>query len=91
MLFSDKLQSIYEENKHNNRVLFEKLRDAIVEELESEADRGSNYSLKAHIVRMNNAWKLFCKDKPRFNERGFEKMVKDASSDVAKIAFGKYN
>lgn len=91
MLFSDKLQSIYEENKHNNLTLSEKLRDAIVEELKAGVGRGENYSLKAHLVRMSNAWRLFCKDKPRFDESGVESLIKKASQEVAQKVFVKNN
>jgi hypothetical protein len=89
MLFSDKLQSIYEENKHNNLVLHEKLKNAISEELQSAIGRGENYNLKTHIIRMRNAWVLFSKDKPTIRETGLEDLIRKASPDIAKKVFGK--
>lgn len=89
MLFSDKLQSIYEANKHNNRVMFEKLRDAIVDELESGIGRGENYNLNTHIIRMRNAWVLFSKDKPTVKKTGLEDLIRKASPDIARKVFGK--
>lgn len=89
MLFSDKLQRIYEANKHNNRVLHEKLKNAISEEIQSAIGRGENYNLNTHIIRMRNAWVLFSKDKPTVRQTGLEDLIMKASPDIAKKVFGK--
>jgi len=89
MLFSDKLQSIYEANKHNNRILHEKLKNAISEELQSGIGRGENYNLNTHIIRIKNAWVLFSKDKPAVRETGLEDLIRKASHDIARKVFGK--
>lgn len=67
MLFSDKLEKIYRDNANEGTaVLGKAFIDAFDKELQSAIGCGPQYDLKAHIVRINNAWKLFAKDKPQF-------------------------
>lgn len=85
MLFSDKLEKIYWDNANKEiSVLSKAFVDAFNEELQSAIGRGPQYDLKAHVVRINNAWKLFAKDKPEFKLTFFETLCKKAAPDVAK-------
>lgn len=85
MLFSDKLQKIWLDNTgEGTEILANKFRTAIADELTSGLGRGPQYDLKAHIIRINNAWKLFVKDKPQYKSTFVESLIKKSAPEVAK-------
>lgn len=83
MLFSDKLEQIYEENKHNNRVLYVKINDAFREELAKGLYMGENYNLTTHIIRVENAWKLLAQ-KNNLDKDYFKNLCFQAAPESAK-------
>lgn len=90
MLFSDKLEQIWQESLNDGIKEFAvRVQRAFEEEIKSGIGRGNQYDLKAHIVRIDNAWRLFVKDKPQFKPTFFESLVKAAAPDVAKKVWNK--